>query len=168
MFLLNNRHVLIKLQLEEDYAHIWVRQTYYVSGRFILIFKCLNLLGPLSSLLLFLFGCLYFFYLCISFIAKIFYFLLQMLLVRLYGWTMPLLLLISPRKLEFSISTMSCGLCCQDFGLVRVIIGFGKISFSSVFHYIVLCVNILVVTPLMLVLLPILGFGSLNSISIRC
>ncbi|KAH9662191.1 reverse transcriptase domain-containing protein [Citrus sinensis] len=37
--LLDNRHILIKLSLEEDYSRIWVRQTWYVNGRGMRIFK---------------------------------------------------------------------------------------------------------------------------------
>lgn len=36
--LLDNRHILIKLLLEEDYSRIWVRQTWYVNGRGMRIF----------------------------------------------------------------------------------------------------------------------------------
>lgn len=37
--LLDNKHVLIKLELEEDYSQIWIRQTWYVNGRSLQIFK---------------------------------------------------------------------------------------------------------------------------------
>lgn len=39
MSLLDNTHMLIKLFLEEHYSHIWVRQTWYVNGWGIRIFK---------------------------------------------------------------------------------------------------------------------------------
>ena len=37
--LLDNRHILIKLEIEEDFSRIWVRQSWYVNGRGIRIFK---------------------------------------------------------------------------------------------------------------------------------
>ena len=37
--LLDNRHILIKLEIEEDYSRIWVRQGLYVNGRRMRIFK---------------------------------------------------------------------------------------------------------------------------------
>lgn len=37
--LLDNRHVLIKLQLKEDYYRIWVRQSRNVNGKSMRIFK---------------------------------------------------------------------------------------------------------------------------------
>ncbi|KAK9186911.1 hypothetical protein WN944_018300 [Citrus x changshan-huyou] len=37
--LLDNRHILIKLEIEEDYSRIWVRQGLYVNGRGMRIFK---------------------------------------------------------------------------------------------------------------------------------
>ena len=37
--LLDNRHILIKLEIEEDYSRIWVRQSLYLNGRGMIIFK---------------------------------------------------------------------------------------------------------------------------------
>lgn len=37
--LLDNKHVLIKLELEEDYSRIWIWQTWYVNGKSMRIFK---------------------------------------------------------------------------------------------------------------------------------
>lgn len=37
--LLDNRHILIKLSMEEDYSRIWVRQTWYANGQGMRIFK---------------------------------------------------------------------------------------------------------------------------------
>lgn len=37
--LLDNRHILIKLSTEEDYSRIWLRQSWYVNGRCMRIFK---------------------------------------------------------------------------------------------------------------------------------
>ena len=37
--LLDNRHILIKLKIEEDYSHRWVRQSWYVNGRGMRVFK---------------------------------------------------------------------------------------------------------------------------------
>lgn len=39
VFLLDPRHVLLKLELDEDFSQIWVRQTWYISGRTMRIFK---------------------------------------------------------------------------------------------------------------------------------
>ena len=36
---LDNRHVLIQLDVEEDYSRLWVRQTWYISGSVIRIVK---------------------------------------------------------------------------------------------------------------------------------
>lgn len=37
--LMDDRHVLIKLQFEEDYTRIWYRQTWYINGRAMRVFK---------------------------------------------------------------------------------------------------------------------------------
>ena len=37
--ILDPRHVLIKLALEEDYSRIWVRQTWFINGRDMRVFK---------------------------------------------------------------------------------------------------------------------------------
>ena len=37
--LLDNRHVLIQLDVEEDYSCLWVRQTWYINGSAMRIFK---------------------------------------------------------------------------------------------------------------------------------
>ncbi|KAK9179061.1 hypothetical protein WN943_028257 [Citrus x changshan-huyou] len=37
--LLDSRHVLIKLVLEEDYSRIWLRQTWFINGRGMRVFK---------------------------------------------------------------------------------------------------------------------------------
>lgn len=39
VFLLDPRHVLLNMKLEENYSRIWVRQTWYISGRTMRIFK---------------------------------------------------------------------------------------------------------------------------------
>lgn len=38
--LLGNEHALIKLQIEEDYFWIWLRQSWYASGGDMQIFNC--------------------------------------------------------------------------------------------------------------------------------
>ena len=37
--LLNNQHMLIQLDVEENYSRLWVRQTWYINGNAIRIFK---------------------------------------------------------------------------------------------------------------------------------
>ena len=37
--LLNNRHVLIKLKFEKDYIRIWVRESWYINGCALRMFK---------------------------------------------------------------------------------------------------------------------------------
>ena len=37
--LLDNCHILIKLDVEEDYTRLWVKQTWYINGNAMRIFK---------------------------------------------------------------------------------------------------------------------------------
>lgn len=39
IFLLDTRHILIQLYLEEDYTRIWLRQSWFIDGRVMYVFK---------------------------------------------------------------------------------------------------------------------------------
>ena len=85
--LFDNRHILIKLNVEEDYTRLWVKQIWYVYGSAMRILNGLQIFGVLRSHLLFLYG--YHFLIClfISCNAMKHYFLLRQQLVSRYELT---------------------------------------------------------------------------------